>query len=121
MISLPASRIDKFHTIYYPEDRLRDYRHDSDRLSNTCQEIREDRDKLKKNRRNYMQERDAEQLENIKSLQNRLFTLDQELNEVRGQRDALQIIRDESILVGQKGRASLPELELIAQTRKVKY
>ena len=121
MISLPASRIDKFHTIYYPEDRLRDYRHDSDRLSNTCQEIREDRDKLKKNRRNYMQERDAEQLENIQSLQNRLFTLDQELNEVRGHRDALQIIRDESILVGQKGRASLPELELIAQTRKVKY
>ncbi|KAG2217163.1 hypothetical protein INT45_003054 [Circinella minor] len=118
LISLPASRIDKFHTIYYPEDRLRDYRHDSDRLLNTCQEIREDCDKLKKNRRHYMQERDKEQLETIQVLQNRLFTLDQELNQVRGQRDALQIIRDESILVGQKERASLTELELIAQTRK---
>ena len=68
-----------------------------------------------------MQERDKEQLETIQVLQNRLYTLDQELNEVRGQRDALQIIRDESILVGQKGRASLTELELIAQTRKVNY
>ncbi|KAI9263228.1 hypothetical protein BDA99DRAFT_61307 [Phascolomyces articulosus] len=118
LISLPASRIDKFSTVYVPEDKLRDYRQESDRLLMECRRIRQDRENLKRSRRAYMQERDIDQLETIQGLQNKLHSLDRELNEVRGQRDALQIIIDEVKHVGTAGRASLPELELIAQTRR---
>ncbi|KAI9312935.1 hypothetical protein BX666DRAFT_2030821 [Dichotomocladium elegans] len=114
---LPESRIYKSSLIRQLY-QAREYERDkSDHLTSLCRKMQADIETLQSERRSFINDRDTEQLNHIKSLLKKLMKLDRELNEVRRQRDALQVIIDEH--KNAKGaRASLQELELIAETRK---
>ncbi|KAI9494843.1 hypothetical protein BDB00DRAFT_292994 [Zychaea mexicana] len=119
LIILPEARIGKLPHIYQSQESVAYFRQKSDRLLKICRELRQERDRLQIERRPFIQEHDADQLHHIKKLQKQLRELDRELNDVRGQRDALQVVVDEYKSTRESGgRASLPELQLIADTRR---
>ncbi|KAI8148020.1 hypothetical protein BJV82DRAFT_664357 [Fennellomyces sp. T-0311] len=118
LIELPELRIYKsplIRQLYQAREYQRDQ---SNHLLSVCQKLRKDRDRLRSERRSFIQECDTEQLDHIKSLQKQLRKLDRELNQVRGQRDALQVIVEEYKSARDSTRASLPELQLVADARK---
>lgn len=119
LVDVPESRIYKspvIRQLYQAREIQRDR---SDHLTSLCRKLRRDLEAALAGRRAFLKERDNEQLDHIHNLQRQLRRLDRELNEIRGQRDTLQVIAEECKSTKDTTRKSLPELQLIAESRKV--
>ncbi|KAI7887098.1 hypothetical protein K492DRAFT_31520 [Lichtheimia hyalospora FSU 10163] len=118
LVDVPESRIYKSPVIRQLY-QAREYQRDkSEHLTSVCRKLRRDLETLLADRRAFLQERDNEQLDHIHGLQRQLRKLDRELNEIRGQRDTLQVAVEEYKSMKDTARVSLPELQLIAESRK---
>ncbi|KAJ8661519.1 hypothetical protein O0I10_002785 [Lichtheimia ornata] len=118
LVDVPESRIYKspvIRQLYQAREIQRDR---SDHLTSLCRKLRRDLEAALAGRRAFLKERDNEQLDHIHNLQRQLRRLDRELNEIRGQRDTLQVIAEECKSTKDTTRKSLPELQLIAESRK---
>lgn len=120
LVDVPESRIYKSSVIRQLYQAREYHREKSDRMASDCRRFRRDLEELLAGRRAFLKGQDDEQLEHIQGLQRQLRRLDRELNEIRGQRDTLQVIAEECKSTRDTTRKSLPELQLIAESRKVK-
>lgn len=123
MVCLPENRIRDAPLIRELYDALRDMQRDkkNSRAADDVRDLQKELADLQSTQRKFIAELDAKQVDEIKEQQKGLWKLDKDLNQVRGQRDALQVQADEFKAYGNSVRASTAEVKLIADTRKVRF